>query len=621
MVKKMTNNRLKYYRLLLTVLLFLISILIISRADLEVRQSFDSNVLYGSITVTDDSQRPILLTGTYKYLPDRIISPSQVSFFEDKFEPLNVYTVGSLLNGHEATVLLNITNESNRDLAVEFSDIMGSYKIFVNGVEFSNVNINDHSNSTTKNQIILKKNSTNNIVLQLRRDGFFLMGLLAPPIIDTATNLNTNFNISQFKNIIFCVLILSLNVFLLILAILRTGRIKGNKHILFFCSIGVIISLRISLVILTNFNFISITYPDLLMLKVTSLLLISYLTLLFAQYCVEPRKEYKSFINIATYAIIIYMVFTIVTPRTLSEISYKYALLSILYCQFGTFLISLANILEYKINSVYAFIILIINFIFIYSAPSYYIYNNTYNLAIASILSTLILIFKIINDNRKNSAQLQYSLNKKDLLLDLFKSDRTKLLSNLEKEKNTKNHAIRISEENKNRDASTGLYNRLYSSAKIEDTMAKLKDGQVMSLLLIDIDNLKYINSVYGRQKTDELILTIANSLHRFNNKYGMTCRWDGGTFILALFESEIGTATYIAEQIREGVEDLNFLDNDTATVSIGVVTATNESSIETAERNLQLLIERAKRSGRNCVIAENKIIESSNTDVEEPAN
>ncbi len=609
----MTNNRLKYYRFLLTILVFLTSILIIARADLQIKQGFAHNVLYGSVVVTDKSPKPLMLTGTYKYLPDKIISPSQVAYYTDKFEPLNVYQIGALLNGHEATVMLTVTNKTQKDLSLQFSDIVSSYKLFVNGVQFSGASINNATHNSLRNNIVLKKNSTNDIILQLRRDDFFLMGFLAPPVIDYSTNLLRSTNVNNFKNIIACVLIITLNVFLVILAILRNGKIKENLHVLLFSAVSLLIGLRIALVVLSNFGFIGISYPDLLMVKVTILLLIGYFMLLFTNYCVTPKKEYKSFVNIATYSVLIYFVFTLITPRTSSEISYKFALLIILFCQFGTFLIALTNILDYKVNSVFAFIVLIINFIFIFSAPTYYIYTNTYNLAIASISSTLILIFKIIYDNGKNNSQLQYSLNKKDLLLDLFKIENENLNNILIKERSTKNHAIRISEENKNRDASTGLYNRLYSSVKIEEAISKLNKNQVMSLLLIDIDNLKYINSMYGRQKTDELILTIANGMHRFNNKYGMICRWDGGTFILALFESELGTATYVAEKIRERVEKLDFLDNDTVTVSIGVVTVNNTSSLEMAERNLQSLIERAKRSGRNCVITENKVVESIN--------
>jgi diguanylate cyclase (GGDEF)-like protein len=159
-------------------------------------------------------------------------------------------------------------------------------------------------------------------------------------------------------------------------------------------------------------------------------------------------------------------------------------------------------------------------------------------------------------------------------------------------------------------DPMTKLFNRRYFS-KVSQQIIHLaqRDGQDLSVIMLDIDKFKNINDTYGHDIGDSVIINLANQLLNTHRKSDISCRYGGEEFTILLPNTSIESAATVAETIRKNIENLKLdLQDKTLhfTVSIGV------SSLNEGEEDLQKALKRAdealykaKESGRNRVCVE----------------
>lgn len=156
------------------------------------------------------------------------------------------------------------------------------------------------------------------------------------------------------------------------------------------------------------------------------------------------------------------------------------------------------------------------------------------------------------------------------------------------------------------KDELTKLYNRraLEELVPKEVTRAFRFEHQ-LSILLIDIDNFKQINDIYGHQTGDQVLREIGRILkvETFNNEFSF--RYGGEEFLVLLPETTEQQAEVIAERIREVIARTPLLPShrERCTASFGVSALRDgehwESLIERADKALYS----AKRSGKNRVV------------------
>jgi diguanylate cyclase (GGDEF)-like protein/hemerythrin-like metal-binding protein len=160
-----------------------------------------------------------------------------------------------------------------------------------------------------------------------------------------------------------------------------------------------------------------------------------------------------------------------------------------------------------------------------------------------------------------------------------------------------------------NHDQLTGLSNRRYFIARAEEEFAyALRQGEPLSLLMIDIDHFKRINDTHGHDCGDEVLRRLA-ALFRIELRTEDVCaRLGGEEFAILLRHTNIERATEIAERIRAHVEltTIRYADRDVRfTVSTGIADAldggdrTLTRALSVADRALY----RAKNGGRNCIV------------------
>ncbi|MBO8158543.1 MAG: GGDEF domain-containing protein [Thermosyntropha sp.] len=154
------------------------------------------------------------------------------------------------------------------------------------------------------------------------------------------------------------------------------------------------------------------------------------------------------------------------------------------------------------------------------------------------------------------------------------------------------------------RDVLTGLYNRLALSRVLSLLwLDALKKGKNFTVGMLDLDNFKNINDVYGHGIGDEVLKTVADVLRRDVRGNDMVFRFGGEEFILLFNNSDYEQAIIPAGRIREKIENLIVSDfNIKVTVSIGL-SSYSEDKPESADeliRFADLAMYEAKRKGKN---------------------
>ena len=136
---------------------------------------------------------------------------------------------------------------------------------------------------------------------------------------------------------------------------------------------------------------------------------------------------------------------------------------------------------------------------------------------------------------------------------------------------------------------------------------------------MMDGDNFKSVNDTYGHLTGSKTIEEIGFTIMTNLRSGDVAARFGGDEFAAFLLDADLAQALVAAERIRAGIESYEFsvvrqgsrTESHHITVSIGIASFPEDSSdpIELVEMADSALY-RAKRSGRNRVIAYREITE-----------
>jgi len=153
-------------------------------------------------------------------------------------------------------------------------------------------------------------------------------------------------------------------------------------------------------------------------------------------------------------------------------------------------------------------------------------------------------------------------------------------------------------------DALTGISNRRFLSASIDEEMRKAYDtGSRLTLCIMDIDNFKEINDNYGHDYGDTVLFNIAQIMKASLTSGEIFGRYGGDEF-LVLFPDKTPTEALRTMQVfANHVREHGWDHDKKVTLSGGLSAYTKGISysdfIEAADKNLY----RAKREGRDRMI------------------
>lgn len=159
-------------------------------------------------------------------------------------------------------------------------------------------------------------------------------------------------------------------------------------------------------------------------------------------------------------------------------------------------------------------------------------------------------------------------------------------------------------------DPKTGLANTRHFNAAIARELERAeRSGQVLSLLVGDLDYLRNINNTYGHQAGDTVLIGIADTIRRHIRSSDVAARFGGEEFVILLSDTDKEAARTLAENLRQELEatrfDVGHADGPIgATISIGVAAYPQDGRThEALMHEADLAVYQAKRDGRNRVV------------------
>jgi diguanylate cyclase (GGDEF)-like protein len=157
-------------------------------------------------------------------------------------------------------------------------------------------------------------------------------------------------------------------------------------------------------------------------------------------------------------------------------------------------------------------------------------------------------------------------------------------------------------------DPLTCLYNRRFLINDLERKMHRSKkNGEILSLIILDIDYFKKINDTYGHQNGDLVITIVAEASQKRMRSHDIVARYGGEEFVIVLPETSLSEAISIAERLRNSVQSITLpppMEDLMVTLSLGVATYPSSAvdDIDSLFRQADKALYRAKQSGRNRV-------------------
>ena len=152
-------------------------------------------------------------------------------------------------------------------------------------------------------------------------------------------------------------------------------------------------------------------------------------------------------------------------------------------------------------------------------------------------------------------------------------------------------------------DALTGLMNRRALEDVLEIECARaIRSRAPLSVLMLDLDNFKSFNDLFGHVLGDDLLRRVSLLMQRNIRKGDLAARYGGEEFIVILPDTDQEEASQVAERVRQAIAEADW-EYRRVTTSGGVATwsdlmSTATDFIQRADEALYA----AKRGGKNCI-------------------
>jgi len=159
-------------------------------------------------------------------------------------------------------------------------------------------------------------------------------------------------------------------------------------------------------------------------------------------------------------------------------------------------------------------------------------------------------------------------------------------------------------------DPLTGLFNRRYFERLMESEVAQsIRNDTTISILLLDIDNIKAVGEQYGHGAADEALRNVAQIIGQQMRLTDVACRYSADEFFILCRRATIASAISIADALHQSlvqnpvpIQDMRIQ----LEVSIGVATIPGVKPVTSADQFLQHAEEalrQSKQSGAHGVV------------------
>ncbi len=160
-------------------------------------------------------------------------------------------------------------------------------------------------------------------------------------------------------------------------------------------------------------------------------------------------------------------------------------------------------------------------------------------------------------------------------------------------------------------DPATGLFNRRYLEESLEGLVTKaITERSSISLAMFDLDRFGSLNSEYGQQFCDELIVKCSEVFRNVFSKEDILIRYGGDEFIFIFPEAGAAESQKKCDDLCEAVRSMKFTEHEelklTCSLGFASIPETACSLAELKEKSDQALYE-AKEAGRDRAVGAKK--------------
>ena len=150
----------------------------------------------------------------------------------------------------------------------------------------------------------------------------------------------------------------------------------------------------------------------------------------------------------------------------------------------------------------------------------------------------------------------------------------------------------------------THLWNRRALDSRLEIEVSRAHaDSLSLALLMIDVDDFKRLNDDHGHSHGDQALVQIAAVLRRVTRESDMAARFGGEEFAVILPNSQIDGARALCTRLNDDLKTAPW-SHRALTVSIGIAMCRPGNTADDLLSMADHAMYRAKRSGKNCVVA-----------------
>lgn len=153
-------------------------------------------------------------------------------------------------------------------------------------------------------------------------------------------------------------------------------------------------------------------------------------------------------------------------------------------------------------------------------------------------------------------------------------------------------------------DSLTGLYNRRFFSETLDhETKRALRYKRELSLAILDIDDFKEINDLYGHNIGDIVLRNIASKIQEICRDTDIACRYGGDEIVIIFLETDLDNAKKVCDRICQSINNNTFSEKEIKiTLSIGLAQL-NPKDVKNIMNKADENLYEAKNNGKNKVI------------------
>jgi diguanylate cyclase (GGDEF)-like protein len=130
------------------------------------------------------------------------------------------------------------------------------------------------------------------------------------------------------------------------------------------------------------------------------------------------------------------------------------------------------------------------------------------------------------------------------------------------------------------------------------------RTGENLSVLMLDIDFFKQINDTYGHPTGDAVLQQLATTVRQILRRQDFVARYGGEEFVIMMPATDLTGAMLLGDKLRAHIAATDFPGANRLTISLGCAQCYANESLEDLVARADAALYRAKREGRNRVVA-----------------